>query len=114
LSQYPPDEAAGALWQRLVESHLSFTRATQEFFSEGVDRIALLRKGLRGRERVTALYLTGFLTQQELLSLFPDLIFLASFSHGSVLRRQRNRCCLTAQMTSIAGFWRCTANSTAI
>lgn len=71
-------------WARLVESHKNFTLALQDFFEKEVDRVGILRSALRGNDRFTAISIAGYLTKDELLQLFPDLLSLASFSHGAI------------------------------
>ena len=71
------------IWLRLVESHLAFATAGREFLSDGVDRVRLMRKALRGRDRATALYIAPHLRKAELAELFEELVLLASWPHGS-------------------------------
>ena len=89
-------EHNAAIWQRLIEGQQAiahaereFSLARQIFLSEGVDRVALLREALRGRDRLTALQVAEDLNTAERLALFDELIFLVSFSHGA-LPRVRN------------------------
>lgn len=72
------------VWRRLVDAHLSFAAAGKEFLSDGVNRVALMRAALGGRDRLTALYVAPHLDKRELAELFDELVFLASFSHGGV------------------------------
>lgn len=73
-----------ALWRRLVETHLAFAMVGGEFLADGVDRVRLMRKALRGGDRATAFYIAPYLRQAELMELFEELVELSSFSHGSV------------------------------
>ncbi len=50
----------------------------------GAVRTALLHEALRGRDRQAALALLPRLEREDLESLFSDLVFLVSFSHGPV------------------------------
>jgi hypothetical protein len=82
-SRNEPDD----LWHHLVESFLAYSRASAEFFAEGTDRVALLRKGLglpRGENRATALDLLKRMNASEQMQLFPELIRLARAAHGPV------------------------------
>ncbi|HVF57120.1 MAG TPA: hypothetical protein VM934_13275 [Pyrinomonadaceae bacterium] len=72
------------VWRRLVQSYNDFAAASKEFMSEGVDRVSLMREALRGRDRLTAIYMARYLDVAELEGLFDELVFLASFSHGAV------------------------------
>jgi len=75
------------LWRRLVESHVAKALTFQDFFAPGVDRVALVRRGLflpRGESRATAIELLRRMTVSEQLQLFPELINLARAAHGPV------------------------------
>ncbi|HBI44391.1 MAG TPA: hypothetical protein DDY78_16290 [Planctomycetales bacterium] len=74
------------LWGRLVEAELNASKAFRAFFSEGVDRVPWVRHGLRfgGMGRSAALRFFSYLTPLEQQQLFPDLVFMASWGHGSV------------------------------
>lgn len=74
------------IWQRLVESNRAHSLAFREFLADGVDRIPLLRQALRagGIEKMTALDVVPYLTISERLQLYGDLVFLASFAHGTI------------------------------
>lgn len=73
-----------AIWNRLAESHRMFALASQEFLSEGVDRVTLIRSALKGRDKHTAIYMLPYLKVEDLKQLFNELIFLASFAHGAI------------------------------
>jgi hypothetical protein len=73
-----------AIWRSLVESYEDLLRARMEFCSEGVDRVALIRAALRGRDRFTAIYMLKFLMEPELRSLFPELVYFASSQHAAI------------------------------
>ncbi len=76
-----PDEL---LWQDMVEKYKAFGLASRAFLADSVDRVAVLRNALRGRDRATALTVATSLTVDELQELIGPLMFLASFSHGSI------------------------------
>src|ERR1051325_7594899 len=80
------DERSEELWRRVVENHKAFSLSLMEFFSEGIDRVAILRRALRVGERATALYVAPHMSAHELLQLFEEWVFLASFSHGGIQR----------------------------
>jgi len=74
------------LWGQLVEAELNASKAFRAFFSDGVDRVPWVRHGLRfgGMGRSAALRFFSYLTPLEQQQLFPDLVFMASWGHGSV------------------------------
>jgi hypothetical protein len=72
------------LWDHLVEAHRGYTRALWEFFAEGVDRVAVLRPALRGKDRLTALHVASSLKPSERLQLFAEWVYLSSFAHGAI------------------------------
>ncbi|MGH9848601.1 MAG: hypothetical protein ACREBD_01965 [Blastocatellia bacterium] len=73
-----------AVWERLVESHEAFLSASKDFFSERVDHVSCLHHAFHSEDRETAIYLAQYLDESDLKELFGDLVFLASFSHGSI------------------------------
>lgn len=73
------------IWDRLVQSHQAFALASMEFLTGNVNRVALVRYGLRtGHGRHTAIYMLRSLKQIELQELFDDLMFCVSHGHGAV------------------------------
>lgn len=81
-------QTAEALWDRLVDAELKSAQAFRTFFSEGVDRVPCVRRGMHGggggMGRSAALRFFPYLTLPERKELFPDLVFLASVAHGSI------------------------------
>jgi hypothetical protein len=79
-----------ALWARLVESDTAFYKARIELFKnrrellqESRNITKLVRDGLgKPTERVAALGVAKLLPKAQLKNLLPDLLSLASFSHG--------------------------------
>jgi hypothetical protein len=63
---------------------MAYHQALRDFLADGVDRVNVLRPVLRGPERSSALAVAHFLKTPERMELFPEWVFLASFSHGSV------------------------------
>ena len=89
MRQQVPDES-NPLWRRLVRAHqtvpydrAAFQAAVEAFLQPGVDRVALIRTAARGRDMVTALYAATRLRTDELLELFPELVYWASWGHGA-------------------------------
>jgi hypothetical protein len=76
-------DSAG-LWEQLRENYWAYRLAFRTFFSEGVDRVEALRPALRGRDRDVALHVANSLTEPEREALFPEWVYLASFSHGAI------------------------------
>ncbi len=79
---------AETLWDRLVEAEIRSSDAFRAFFSEGVDRVPSMRRGLRGGSggmgRSAAIRFFPYLPLPERQQLFPDLVFLATVGHGSI------------------------------
>ena len=73
-----------SLWIEISSSYKQLLLALQDFLSEGFDRIGLIKPRLRGKDRNTAIFLLTYLSENELIQLFDDLIFLSSFSHRSI------------------------------
>jgi hypothetical protein len=71
-------------WQRLVKAHIEFCQAMTEFFSNKDAAVDCLRRSLRGNDRMTAIAMVKKLRPDDILLLFNELVFLASFSHGSI------------------------------
>jgi hypothetical protein len=87
--KHRPSPSASDLWDYVVEQHITgsaddFAKAANLFLANGMDRIPILKKALRGNERATAIVLLARLSLSELQQLFDELIFLASFSHGRI------------------------------
>jgi hypothetical protein len=79
---------AEVLWDQLLEAEIRSSDAFHAFFSEGVERVPSVRRGLRGGSggmgRSAALRFFPYLTLPEKQQLFPDLVLLASVGHGSI------------------------------
>ncbi|WP_169238278.1 hypothetical protein [Candidatus Roseilinea sp. NK_OTU-006] len=78
-----------AVWRNLVEKHHSgndddFAESISRFLANDIDRVAVMKQALRGKDRATAVYVLPRLPVSELQELFEELVFLASFSHGAV------------------------------
>lgn len=72
------------IWNAYVTSYRSYLEASHQFLTGDHDRVAILKKAFRSSDRYFAITLLKFLQQEELQQLFEDLVFLASFAHGSV------------------------------
>lgn len=72
------------VWNQVSSSYIAFAQALKDFLAEDVDRVDIMKKALMDKDRHTAIYLLQYLSQSEQIQLFPELIFLTSFSHGAV------------------------------
>lgn len=70
-------------WEHLSESYNTYILALQIFMADDFDRVGLLKHALLNKGRITAIAMLRYLKQLELIQLFPELVFLASFSHGA-------------------------------
>lgn len=92
VSRQPSDDMA--IWHRLVETHLveasappDFTSALNDFLSQPVDRVSLIRKALNSGDRATAFYAVKHMEVSELKELFPEwLWWSSSHSAGHIAR----------------------------
>ena len=72
------------IWNQVSSNYKAFAQALREFLAEDIDRIGIMKKALMDKDRHTAIYLLQYLSQTEQIQLFPELVFLTSFSHGAV------------------------------
>lgn len=73
------------VWRKLVETHSAFLAASREFFTEGVDRVALVREALRdGKDKFTACHVLTQMQASELEGLFDALVEWASTGHSLI------------------------------
>ena len=72
------------VWQELVQREKEFFSASQAFLSGDVNRTALMRQELYGRNRNTAFYFLPYLKKEELMQLFDVLVPLVSTGHGYI------------------------------
>ncbi len=73
------------LWQRVVNAYKEFSLALKELLSNKEGRIEIVRKGLTGQDREAAIFLLDYLRPEDIMQLFDELLYLASFSHGAIL-----------------------------
>lgn len=73
-----------SVWDRLSASYLIYAQALKDFFTQDVDRISLMKDSLIGQDRIIAIHLLQYLAPSEHLQLFNELVYLSSFSHGSI------------------------------
>jgi hypothetical protein len=81
MSQHASDNQM-IVWQRLVESHRAYSRASHDFLADKAERVELLRKALRGKDRDVALAVAPSLTTDELKQLFSEWVNLARCAHS--------------------------------
>ena len=77
------DNYQADLWERLTSAFREYSKALQEFVSERVDRVALIRQALRTDDRHVALHVSGYLKEDEHKQLFDLWVSGASY-HKSV------------------------------
>lgn len=70
------------IWQRFVQSYLELARASNDFLSNDVNRVPILKQALLGQGRPAAVYILGLLSSNELQRLFDELVYLASWDNG--------------------------------
>lgn len=71
-------------WERISSRFKQFYLALQDFLATDVDRVGLIKSQLNGKDRQIAIFLLSYLSEDEIFQLFNDLIYLSSFSHGSI------------------------------
>jgi hypothetical protein len=72
------------VWSRVVRCHLDFALASEEFLYGDIDRVSIIKKALRGKDRNTALFFLKWLSISELQQAFEELIYLSSSEHGGI------------------------------
>ena len=70
------------LWQRVIDSHHQYSQAFSEFLTTADDKVQVLRKALRSKDRVLALQAIPSLSTGEKVELFPEWIDLARSAHS--------------------------------
>jgi hypothetical protein len=82
---HSPSEHDVAVWERLAEADSAYLAAAREFYSEEVDRVALVRWALRkGRCVQTVCRVLKYMSIPELERLFDVLVEWASTGHGLI------------------------------
>ena len=70
------------LWQRVVASHQQYSQAFSDFLKNSPDKVEVLRKALRGKERWLALRTVPSLNVDEKKALLADWVNLARAAHS--------------------------------
>lgn len=84
-NQQPSDDDL-ALWQEYLQAENKVWRIRSELFTNCSSLVELVRAGLLDPgQRPSALWIAGFLEEDERKELFPDLLALASYCHGSTI-----------------------------
>ncbi len=73
-----------AIWERLAKAHETYSSALQDFFTDGIDRVALIRKGLHDFDRHLVISVAKYLREAAHKQLFDDWITMVSWAHGSI------------------------------
>lgn len=77
----------GGLWQSVVSAETAIRDSLRAFLvGSSLERIELVRQALRrpGGERAAAVRVLPYLSIEERMALFPDLVHLASWGHGLI------------------------------
>jgi hypothetical protein len=78
-------ENSQLIWKRLVKSFTDYSLAFEDFSrANDKDRVGIMKEALHGKDRQIALMMLQHLSQKELIQLFNELVFFASFAHGSI------------------------------
>jgi hypothetical protein len=72
------------IWNSYVFSYRAYCEAVDRFRLPETDRVAILKNALCGNDRYMAITLLKFLQVEELQELFTELIYLASYTNGSL------------------------------
>ncbi|HEY0069700.1 MAG TPA: hypothetical protein VGE04_07010 [Chloroflexia bacterium] len=78
----PISDKDRAIWERLVQSHMAWVSAQQQFLSEGVDRVSLLQAALEVGDTATAFLVADLMSTSEHQELFRQWLEWAATSHG--------------------------------
>lgn len=70
------------LWQRVIDSHQQYSKAFTEFLENSADKVEVLRKALRGKDRTLALRAVPSLNADETKALFTEWVNLARAAHS--------------------------------
>ena len=63
-----------AIWRRLVNSHMAFSQALKDFFSEGTPRVPLIKEAFRRGDIATVLYVARHMKEDELKQILDELV----------------------------------------
>ena len=75
------------LLENLSASYLAYIQALHDFLALDVEtRISLIKQALKGKDKIIGIHLLLYLSSAEHMQLFDELVFLASYSHGSIER----------------------------
>ena len=72
------------VWNQISTSYKTFSLALEKFLSKDIDRVVLMRDAIYGNDQLTAIFLLRYLSQDELMQLFKELVFLSSYSRGTL------------------------------
>ena len=87
MSISPHPEDAQSLWQGVVRAESALRDSLKTFLSATAgERVQLVRQAMRhpGSDRAVAVRVLPYLTLADRQTLFPDLVWLASWGHGLV------------------------------
>jgi hypothetical protein len=71
------------LWKEFVDAYNAFTLASLEFYSKAIQKVALVKSGIRNpTQRQAALRVAEDMKLEEKQELFSELLEVACFYHG--------------------------------
>lgn len=82
-----PNDNGQSVWRLLVNRFLAnsdYESVLDEFLADRENKIEIMRIALRGKDKKTAIAILKYMNQDDLILLFNELVFLASFGHGAV------------------------------
>lgn len=65
------------IWYHLVENHIKLSQTMKEFFSDGVDRVSLVKNGVQCGDISTVLYVAHHMKPSELCQLLDELVHIS-------------------------------------
>ena len=82
------DNYQADLWERLASAFREYSKALREFFSERVDRVALIRQALRTDDWYVALDVASYLKEEDHKQLFDLWVSGASYQKSVHIYRK--------------------------
>lgn len=74
------------LFKQVVHARETYLKERQRFLSQCKNRVLVLGQMIRNPDRRTAIDLLEYLSNEELVQLLPDLVWLASFPHLQLVK----------------------------
>jgi hypothetical protein len=80
----PESGESSTLWRDLLKARQAYDSARKRFLDARDDRVSALRSALRSPDRWLALSICAALSMEEKMAMFPEWVYLASWSHGAI------------------------------